>query len=203
MIPELDLSLSIEPGRGLGGFEVGVPISRYREILRRHHRSIWRDVNGLWQVVYRMPQLYRETTEESMAWLEAAQEWSKKRRRGEDADLGDVVSLMPRPEPEPPAIEVWVDLRDGIIDAVEALAPYQGSFRGLRVGTTFRDTRKAEDVFVRDDDPSHHARIHGVEGIVLSFSEFVSDSEPARDDAVIEAIIVFDPTRSDDGIKSY
>jgi hypothetical protein len=204
LIPQLDLSLDIVPGTGLGGFEVGVHISRYEELLRRNAQFIPREVSGLWQVVFGVPQLFDATPEESVRFLDASREWRERRSRGEDADLGEVVALIAKPDPTPPALNLWVDLRDGVIDAIDALDAYKGSFRRLRTGMTFADARSVETLVTENSDSDRQARVRGIDGLLLEFSGGVSDEGwTGRDEETLVAITVFDPERSDEGIKSH
>jgi hypothetical protein len=202
VIPQLDLDSEIVPAHGLGGFEVGRALSDYEELLRSGYvfdRVVPR-IHGFWQVVYRISQIYEVTPEESAHYYAAHAEWSELRRAGKDADLESVVEII-KPPDEPPAIDLWVDARDGLIDAVTALDAYAGGFRALRVGMTYAESREVESNIVPHaflDDTT----IDGVQGLVLCYEP--ADPNPGHEgEARLDGITVFDPTRSDQGIKPY
>jgi hypothetical protein len=131
LIPQLDLAAEIVPARGLGGFEVGQPVGTYQEILRTlpydrdECRGVVPRMHGLWQVVYRMPQLYEPSEEDMDGYYRAMAEFHRRKRAGLDATLSEAVSFI-TPRPSAPAIDLWVDVRDGLVDAVAALPGYEG-----------------------------------------------------------------------------
>ncbi len=200
MIPQLDLEADVVPGLGLGGFEVGRSITDYEDILRQDPEAVVARVHGLWQVVYQLAQIYVPSSDEWELHFDAMAEFSRMKRAGLDANLDRAVSFIARPE-SPPAIDLWVDVRDGVIDAVTALRGYRGSLAGVRAGMTFAEARAAEP---RIETPvfADETRIAGLEGVRLWFEP--ADPEPdALDGTLLEGIVVFDPTRTDDGIKPY
>lgn len=197
----LDLAQEIVPARGLGGFEVGKPLSDYVETLRLDHSVVKARTHGLWQIVYSIPQIYSGTDEEWHEHHDRMDAWMAARLRGEDADLGEVNDALRRPETEP-AIEVWVDVRDGIIDAVAALPRYEGAFRNLRAGMTLAESRAAEPALV-ESLFLDQTTVSGVRGLVLIFDPSDPDFAERPDDVALAEIKVFDPSRSDEGIKPY
>lgn len=197
MIPLLDLRTPIVPGIGLGGFEVSRSLSEYQELLRADN-AVEPRVHGLWQVVYRFGQIYEATNEELEAHFDAWDEFRRKKAGGLEADLEDVLQPIKPPDSEP-AIDLWVDVRDGIVDAVAALPGYEGRLGALRAGMTYGEARAAEarmtDVSFLDE-----TTIEGIEGVTLWFDP--PDPDPgSRDRARLEAIVVFDASRTDNGIK--
>jgi hypothetical protein len=196
MIPLLDLKAPIVPAVGLGGFEVGRHMVEYQELLSEDFRGVTPRVHGLWQVVYRLSQLWTPSDEDMEASFDYLEDFRRKKEAGIEVTLENPFET---PESDP-AIDLWVDIRDGIVDAVTALPGYEGQRGSLRAGMTYREARRAEprmtDVFFLDE-----TTIVGVEGVSLWFDP--ADPEPEqRDEARLEGIVVFDPTRSDDGIKS-
>jgi hypothetical protein len=201
MIARLDLTADIVPARGLGGFEVGRPLSVYQEILRIDHQAVVPRVHGLWQVVYRMPQLYEPSDDELRQFLDAMEEFQRRKLAGLDATPDEAVSSITGPS-SPPAIELWVDIRDGVIDAVTALPGYEGRFRKLRAGLTYREARAVEPQ-IQETTFIDETTIEGVDGLRLWFDPADPDESEIRDQAILEGIVVFDPSRTDDGIKPY
>jgi hypothetical protein len=209
VIPQLDLTADIVPARGLGGFEVGRPVSEYQRILRTlphgkdESSGVLPRVHGLWQVVYRMPQLYEPSEEEMDGYYKAMDEFRRRKRAGLDATLDEAVSFITRP-PSAPAIDLWVDVRDGVIDAVTALPGYEGRFRELYAGMTYGQARAVEpqiqDVGFMEETP-----MVGVDGLRLWFDEPAPEpmSPEVRDKAILQGIVVFDPSRTDNGVKPH
>jgi hypothetical protein len=203
MIPRLDLAQEIRPAGGLGGFEVGSPLTDYRELLRHGvlFDRVTPRVHGLWQIVYRISQIYDETAEESERHDQAFKDWKRWRKAGEEADLTPIVDIV-RPPDDPPAIDLWVDVRDGLVDAVTALGGYQSGFRSVRVGMSFGEARVVEPGLVRTSAFLDEIAIEASDGIVLWFEP--ADPDPDQEDAAtLEGITVFDPARSWGGIKPF
>jgi hypothetical protein len=201
LIPQLDLEAEIVPGVGLGGFEVGQPIRAYEEVLRADDEAVVPRVHGLWQVVFRMTQIYVPADEEYHLSFDAMEEFHARKRAGLEASLDLAASFFERPE-SGPAIEVWVDVRDGIIDAITALPAYQGTLGALRAGMTLGEVCAA-DARVEAPDFLDETTIAGVEGVRLWFEPADPAAPADRPDARLEGIVVFDPSRSGDGIKPY
>lgn len=198
MIPQLDLQADIVPGESLGGFEVSRPISDYEDLFRADTEGVVPKVWGFWQVVYRLTQIYVPTDEEYHSSFDAMEEFSRRKLAGLEADLPTVFE---RPE-SAASIEVWVDVRDGIIDAVAALPGYEGSLGGLRVGMTLAEVR-AREPRIEMLSFADEVRVVGVEGVRLWFDPAEPDTDAELDEALLERIMVFDPSRSDFGVKSY
>jgi hypothetical protein len=198
--PQLDLTAPIVPARGLGGFHVGRPLVEYEHLLRLDREAVTPRVHGLWQVVFRLDQIYVPTLAEDIGSHWRFRQFSRSRRRGDDADFGDVLAVYDRPETVP-AIDLFVDVRDGIIDAVVALPGYHGTLRAVRPGMTFGEVEAVEPrlnvPFFLDE-----TTIDGVEGVGLWLDP--PDPDPDRRAQVpLEGIAVFDPARTRDGIKPY
>ncbi len=200
MIPQLDLHAPIVPARGLGGFEVGRPLVDYEQLLRTDHEAVEPRVHGLWQVVFRVSQIYVATMREDIRSHWRMRQFSRRRQRGGEADLGEVLAVFKRPEMAP-AIDLFVDVRDGVIDAVVALEGYHGTFGSIRTGMTFGEVeaieRRLNAPFFLDE-----TTIEGIEGLGFDFEP--PDPDPEwRSKVPLQGIRVFDPARSRDGIKPY
>jgi hypothetical protein len=193
VIPLLDLDESIAPGVGLGGLRLGTHVSDLRDVLFCARGDAFdARVLGFWQVRYRIGQAFEWTDEELLAAAEWPHESVRRRERGlEPVDLATVVAEHPPPVP---AIEIGVDVRDGVVFSLSALGGYSGTLFGtLRPGMLFGEARAA-DSRVRFDYALDEATIEGLDDVVLSLSE--SDPEPSYvDELRLEEISVFLPER--------
>lgn len=193
MIPVLELEAPIVPGVGLAGLEIGGSVTELRHVLLAADADeIDARIVGLWHARYRLSQVFEWTDEEVFAAADWVHESARRRERGlEPIDLATVVPEHPPPVP---AIEIGVDVRDGVVFSLTALGGYSGAlFDTLRPGMLFGDARGA-DPRVGFDSTLDEATIDGFDGIALSLSD--SDPEPSRvDELRIDQISVFLPER--------
>jgi hypothetical protein len=196
VIPVLDLEAPILPGIGIGGFLIGRNIGEYRDLLTTDSDGWNARVHGLWQVVYRVDQIWDWTEEEEQRAFRVMQERSARLAGGNDAP--DVWAPA-RPE-GPPVLEVWADVRDGTVTTVVALEGYRGALpNGVGIGTPFRE-------IVQEWPDAYHdglvVRTPSEVGVVL----YLGDPDPEPEELKrmsVQAIGVFDGDVTDSGILPY
>ena len=213
MKPLLDLVAPILPAQGLAGLKLGPNIGkgRYRDLLSAadsnymswagvfsERANVWQSSRGFWEITYRLPQIYAPTAAENRASSEAF------RRVLAGHAVAELVSPEV-PERGPDSVEVRVDVRDGTVFALCALAGYEGSLlEQIRVGMTAGAAMAAETrLYASFTKYCGGLEVNGVPGVFLVLKrdgEFLPDDfEGDVDDAIIDEIWVFDPKRSDDG----
>jgi hypothetical protein len=197
MIPQVDIFEDIIPAEGLGGFRVGVPLGTYEKVLSLDQRSIQARVIPFWQVAYRLPQLYRLSSKERQQLLAVTEERLRQRNVAKTSEHAI------RPGPVAGIVELWVDVRDGVIDAVAALGDYRGRFRQLSMGVTYGEARILEPQ-LRETDFIEDTTVKGVTGLRLEFSPSAPDASlQARARARLTRVVVFDPKRTSTGYKDW
>ena len=189
-MPLLDLDLPIEPAVGLGGFRVGSHISEYADLLaaRDPCGSGSDEVVGSWNVIYRFGQVHDWSEKEfdRLTTRILALGW----RRTLDEEV------IANEADGPPAIGVCIDVRDGKVVSVSALAAYRGALFGqIHPGMAFEDAARVEPRLYYDEHDDQ-VRVRECSGIALQFDE--SDPSPERVPQLqIVEIQAFDPSKVD------
>jgi hypothetical protein len=193
VIPLLDLDLPIEPAVGLGGFRIGAHISEYADLLAA--REGGRDeVVGSWNMISRFGQIYDWSEKEFDRITTKLLSLGRRRKTGHagssDEDIIDI------PPDGPPAIDVCIDVRDGRVISVSALAAYRGAlFGGIRAGMTFVDAAQIEPRPYYDE-VGDEVRVRECSGIALQFVEDDPFPEQVPQLTIVE-IQAFDPAKVD------
>ena len=200
----LDLSAPIVPAQGLGGLAIGRNVSDYGGLLADAMEpdelivTGWKYVYSLYEARYRLGQVYGLTDGEVDQALRAGLDFFGRRKRDE---LVDYWSKVPEPpSPGPPAVEICVDIRDGLVFALRALEGYEGAlFERVTTGMTGAEAMVVEPRLELHWDG---LRIGGVDGLLvaLSLDGQQDDLEPEEAErATVHEICVYDPARSDAG----
>ena len=207
----LDLSAPIVPGKGLAGLEIGRHVVEYADLLVEAETNIewwadedesaresWKSIFSLWEARFRFPQVYEWTEDEFVEQTARMEARAARLRAGLQAED---LWVPERPPRGPDAVEIAVDLRDGHVFALRALAGYSGDlFGSIRVGMSGREAQQAEPR-LRYAEQQGGLVIDGVLGLLLALAPYGYDLEDEHVAmSTIDEIWVFERSRAEDGV---
>jgi hypothetical protein len=203
MRPLLDLAAPIVPGRSLAGLEIGRSVVEYGDLLLaadsyNGDNSDWKHIFSLWEARYRFGQVYEWTNWEFFKSTRSLGKIRRRQRRGKPP--GDLF-VPEAPDPGPPAVELAVDLRDGLVFALHALGGYKGKlFDSLSVGMTGAEALEFE-TRIRYEEQEGALMVADEPGVLLTLEPYGWDLEPEDVRvATIGEIWVYDHHRAPGGV---